>query len=275
MPQQPPPAAAGLRADCGSCFGLCCVALPFAASTDFALDKPAGQPCPNLRPDFGCGIHTQLRQRGFAGCTVFDCFGAGQRVSLRTFGGRDWRREPERAGLMFGAFGAVRQLHEMLWYLTEALALEPASSLRDELRDTLDRTELLADGSPEELVGLDVTAYRAEVAPLLARVSKLVRATVPGRGRGRNRRGADLVGARLRGADLRGADLRGAYLIGADLRGADLRLADLIGADLRGARLAGANLTGALFLTQPQLTAAGGDPATRVPAALERPAHWG
>ena len=38
--------------DCGSCFGLCCVALPFAASADFPVDKPAGQPCGNLRSDF-------------------------------------------------------------------------------------------------------------------------------------------------------------------------------------------------------------------------------
>lgn len=30
---------AHLRADCGNCFGLCCVALPFAATTDFAIDK--------------------------------------------------------------------------------------------------------------------------------------------------------------------------------------------------------------------------------------------
>ena len=67
-----------LQADCARCFGLCCVALPFAASADFAVDKAAGSPCRNLRTDFGCGIHAELRQRGFNGCTVYDCFGAGQ-----------------------------------------------------------------------------------------------------------------------------------------------------------------------------------------------------
>jgi uncharacterized protein YjbI with pentapeptide repeats len=82
------------------------------------------------------------------------------------------------------------------------------------------------------------------------------------------------VGAALRGARLRGASLRGAYLIGADLRDADLRQADLLGADLRGADLRGADLDGALFLTQPQLEAARGDPATRLPDWLRRPAHW-
>jgi len=29
---------------------LCCVALSFAASADFAIDKPAGTPCPNPQP---------------------------------------------------------------------------------------------------------------------------------------------------------------------------------------------------------------------------------
>ncbi|RQX15913.1 oxetanocin A resistance protein, partial [Micromonospora arida] len=44
----PPSGAAQLRADCGRCFGLCCVVPAFAASADFAIDKPAGSPCPNL-----------------------------------------------------------------------------------------------------------------------------------------------------------------------------------------------------------------------------------
>ena len=46
-----------LRADCSSCFGLCCVALTFSRSADFAIDKPAGEACPNLSADFRCGIH--------------------------------------------------------------------------------------------------------------------------------------------------------------------------------------------------------------------------
>lgn len=93
-------------------------------------------------------------------------------------------------------------------------------------------------------------------------------------GRKKNHRGADLMGARLPGADLRGANLRGAYLIAADLSGADLRTADLIGADFRDTDLRGADLRDALFLTQPQLSAARGNPATRLPASLAHPAHW-
>jgi hypothetical protein len=63
----PPGEQLSLRADCARCFGLCCVAPAFAASADFAIDKPAGQACPNLQGDFGCGIHADLRQQGFRG----------------------------------------------------------------------------------------------------------------------------------------------------------------------------------------------------------------
>ncbi|MFG2679879.1 pentapeptide repeat-containing protein [Streptomyces sp. NPDC048392] len=265
-----PPA---LRGDCESCFGLCCAALPFARSADFAIDKDAGTPCPNLRADHRCGIHATLRERGFTGCTVYDCFGAGQRVSQVTFGGQDWRTgPPERTRRMFDVFPVVRQLHELLWYLTEALTLPAARPVHAGLRRALADTERLAGGSPGELAALDVAAHRQRVNVLLLRTSELVRAGT--RGRKKSRRNADLMGARLRGAGLAGADLRGACLIAADLTGADLRGADLIGADLRDADLTDADLTGAFFLTQPQVNAAKGGPGTGLPDSVTRPVHW-
>jgi uncharacterized protein YjbI with pentapeptide repeats len=244
---------AELVADCARCAGLCCVAPAFAKSADFAIDKPAGRPCPNLADDFRCGIHDRLAERGFRGCTVFDCFGAGQRITQETFGGRDWRTSPELAGPMFAALPVVRQLHELMWYLTEALKLDEASRVRPKLRDALAETDRLAAGELAELRGLDLDAYRKEVNPLLQRASELARAGVGGK---KDYRGASLIGRRLRGADLRGASFRGALLIGADLRDADLRLADFTGADLRGADLRGANLGGVLFLTKAQLRSA-------------------
>ncbi|MEU2836399.1 pentapeptide repeat-containing protein [Streptomyces sp. NPDC007076] len=268
------PDRAVLRADCASCFGLCCVALTLTRSADFAIDKDAGEPCGNLQEDFRCGIHTELRTRGFPGCTVYDCFGAGQRVSRETFDGQDWRGAPRTARQMFQVFPVMRQLHELLWYLTEALSLEAARPLHGEIRRTLEETERLTRVPADAFSDLDVAGHRDTVAELLLRTSQLVRATAPRRKK-RDRRGADLMGARLKDADLRGADLRGAYLIAADLTGADLRLADLIGADFRDADLSGADLTGSLFLTQAQLNAAKGDAATKLPPSLRRPAHWG
>lgn len=269
-----------LLPDCGRCFGLCCVALPFAASSDFAMDKAAGVPCSNLLPDFRCGVHDRLRQMGCRGCTVYECFGAGQQVSQVTFGGKDWRQAPESAALMYAVFPVMRLLHELLWYISEALSLEAALPVRRELQAALEETERLTQLAPAAMLKLDADAHRARVNEWLLRASELAREEAlrtlkssSGRRKAYGR-GADLIGARLAGADLRGAYFRGAYLIAADLRGADLRTADLIGADLRDADLRGANLTGSLFLTQFQINAAQGDAATRLPPSLSRPPHW-
>jgi uncharacterized protein YjbI with pentapeptide repeats len=289
LPESRSPASSGsgghrssLRADCERCFGLCCVAPAFSASADFAISKDAGHPCPNLQPDFRCGIHAHLRQRGFPGCAAYDCFGAGQKVAQVTFGGQDWRRSPGIAEQMFRVFTIMRQLHELLWYLGEALTLPAARPLYSELSRALEETERLTRGSPDVLVELDAAAYRQDTNTLLRRAGELARAGTRGPDTdlaGADLAGADLAGADLAGkdltdADLRGASLRGACLIGADLGGADLTGADLTGADLRGASLRGADLTGAIFLTQSQLDAAKGDASTRLPPSLISPAHW-
>ncbi|MEU7580523.1 pentapeptide repeat-containing protein [Streptomyces sp. NPDC041068] len=267
---------AALRADCGSCFGLCCVALAFSKSSDFPVNKDAGKPCTNLQADFRCGVHSELRDKGYRGCTVYDCFGAGQHVSQGTFEGRDWRKDPATARQMFEVFPIMRQLHELLWYVTEALTYPQTRPIAADLKRALATTERLAGGTPEAVAATDVAAHRQEVNTLLLRTSELVRAEhLRKGGKKKNRRGADLFGARLKGADLKGADLRGAYLIAADLRDADLRAADLIGVDFRDADLRGADLTGALFLTQTQVNAARGDERTKLPKSLERPSHWG
>ena len=244
----------------------------FSASADFAIDKPAGEPCPNLLADSRCSIHSSLREQGFAGCVVFDCFGAGQHVTQVTFRGKDWRQDPAVAAAMFDVFTVARQLHELLWYLIEAQTLETDDPLRSEVRVATEQVRDLVGASAEHLEVLDARACRKEIGSLLDRVSNEVRARVANRAK--DRRGADLVGARLAGADLHGASLRGAYLIGADLHGADLRHTDLLGADLRGANLRGANLAGSIFLTQPQVEAARGDGATTIPPALTSPRHW-
>jgi uncharacterized protein YjbI with pentapeptide repeats len=257
-----------LRADCSRCFALCCVVPAFAKSVDFAIDKPARTPCRNLLADFGCGIHTKLRESGFTGCTVYDCFGAGQQVAQVTFGGTSWRDDPASAATMFDVFPVMRQLHELLWYLTEVRSLDKARALHPAARDLKAKIEALTAGTPEELLAVDVGPYWEQANALLLKASELTR------GKGKNRRGADLIGKELKGANLRASNLRGAYLIGADLRGADLRLVDFIGADLRGADLSGADLTGALFLTQAQVDAAKGSRATKLPTTLTHPAHW-
>lgn len=271
--------ARSLRADCSRCVGLCCVALAFARSADFAFDKEAGDPCTHLQDDFRCGIHPELRQRGFNGCTVFDCLGAGQKVTQVTFAGQSWRDVPQSRELMFAAFQVVRPLHELLWHLHDAMSRPAARPLHGELDRLYQETEYLTRQSAEDVMAIDVAAHRDRVSGVLSQASEFVRIDAQ-RGRKaskaahRARPGVDLIGAQLAGADLRGANLRGAQLITADLRRADLRGADLIGADLRDADLTGADLSQALFLTQSQVSAANGDSRTHLPSSLLRPTHW-
>lgn len=272
--------SSNLHPDCENCFGLCCVALYFSASEGFPINKNVGEPCPNLEQDFRCCIHNNLLGHGLKGCVAFECFGAGQKVSQVTFDGRDWRKAPESSEQMFKAFFFMRQLHEILWYLTEALTLQPANPIYGALSSMLYETEQLSFLRPDLLMQLDLEAHRAKVNTLLLRTSELVRSEVL-HGlkihRGRKKtfgRGADLIASNLRKIDLRGANLRGAYLIAADLRGADLNGTDFIGADFRDTDLRGADLSKSIFLTQAQLNVAKGDVSTKIPPLLIQPKHW-
>jgi hypothetical protein len=254
------------------------VALAFARSSDFPFDKPAGEPCTNLDDRDGCRIHSRLRDSGFKGCTVFDCFGAGQKVSARTFEGRSWRDDAATRSAMFAVFPIVRRLHELLWYLDEAIVLVTAAD-RDATPwlTAFERVRRLSDGSAAELAGLDVDSEYGAVRDLLIDASDISRRAVPAsrarRGRA-PRPGSDLTGADLAGADLRGLSLRGSIAIAADLRDARLNRCDLLGVDLRDADLSGADLEGAIYLTQMQVNSARGDARTRLPAGFERPRHW-
>ena len=163
------------------CFGLCCVVPAFSRQRGLRdRQGPGSCPAPISRRTFAARIHPRLRQQGFAGCTVYDCFGAGQQVSQVTFGGQDWRRAPETAEQMYEVFPIVRALHELLWYLTEALTLPAAAAIHGELRLALEETERLAGKTPDALLGLDVAAHRDKVNALLIRTSDLVRAAVRG-----------------------------------------------------------------------------------------------
>ena len=269
-----------LRADCEKCFGFCCVALYFSASEGFPIDKDAGKPCLNLQSDFSCLVHKNLRKQGLKGCIAYDCFGAGQKVAQTTYDGYNWRQVPKSAQQMFEVFLIMRQLHEMLWYLTESFLLQSIRPIQDEISSMIKKTEDLTHLDPNSLMELDVEAHRDNVNALLLHTSEFVRTKIRGgnnassKSRKINSGGVDFFGADLRKTNLRGANLRGACLIAANLRGVDLSGADLIGADLRDANLSGTNLIHSIFLTQAQINTAKGDADTKLPISLVRPKCW-
>ena len=254
-----------LQSDCSQCFGLCCVLLPFSAVSGFGVDKPGGRPCLNLLDDDRCGIHSSLREDGWPGCTVFECFGAGQQVSQVTYSGVSWR-EQDNLAEMGAVLSVMRQLHEMLVHLAEVQQRTPDPEAAAVGTDI----EALTTADPEALLTFDLDALHERVGRLLTQASSRVRHAWPA---APDRTRADLAGQRLSG-DLRGSSLRGAVLIRADLRAADLREVDLLGADLRDADVRGADLSTALFLTQLQVNAMTGDSTTALPTELSRPGHW-
>ncbi|WP_368655029.1 pentapeptide repeat-containing protein [Ornithinibacillus sp. 4-3] len=267
-----------LKADCSSCFGLCCTALNIVASSDFAIDKPAGTPCSNLQKDFRCKIHTDLRNKGFKGCTVFDCLGAGQKVSQGTFKGKSWQEHPEIADKMFHVFPIMEQLYEMIAFTAEALSYNLSHSLQNRLNKQLENLQDLTDMDADGLLALDIIHCRLPVNELLLETSEYIRNELSSKvfmiKKRKQYRGIDWVGKNLKGKDLRTADLRGAYLIAADLRNSDLRGVDFIGADLRDANLNGADLSTSMFLTQMQINSAKGNDKTKLPLHIQRPFHW-
>jgi hypothetical protein len=170
---------------------------------------------------------------------------------------------------MFAVFGVMRELHELLWFLTEALGFGAARPLRSDLSGALAETERLTELGPEALAELDVDARRRRVGAVLRRVSELVR----GHG-GRQLRGADPDGCEP--ARRRPARGRPAGRVPDRRRSHRCRSAAGRSHRRRSARRgdAGADLGASIFLTQFQVNAAAGDGETVLPEALTRPAHW-
>jgi hypothetical protein len=228
-----------LVADCSRCEALCC-SLPFTRGREFPEDKPDESPCRHVTADHRCGIHERLWADGWLGCVTFDCFGAGQHVVQHVYGGARGADPAERRAV----FAVLRQLHEMRFLLTDPACA--ASSAAPEAASLAAELAALGEGTPAALAGLEVAPWRARAGALFARVA----------------------------GELGGPSYRGALLLAADLRDRDLDRADLLGADLRDADVRGCDLSRALFLTQPQVTAARGDASTRLPARLSHPSHW-
>ena len=137
-----------LEADCQNCAALCCVALALDEGPSFAIDKPAGLPCPHL-DRHACRLYDRLDVEGFSGCISYDCEGAGQRT-LALFNGVTWQDDLEILVPMLEAFRHLRSLHSLIGLLETARALP----LEDDELETLERLQgqfCNPDMSPEDV----------------------------------------------------------------------------------------------------------------------------
>lgn len=104
----------------------------FDKSDEFAIDKPAQTPCPNLTMEGAnrcdCTIHDDLRKKGFGGCVAYDCHGAGQHVTQTIFKGKNWMDDAVLIQRMSAAFVQMETVHELLLLLktSEKLPLTAA-----------------------------------------------------------------------------------------------------------------------------------------------------
>jgi uncharacterized protein YjbI with pentapeptide repeats len=260
-----------LKIDCGNCFSFCCVALFFSKVDGFPKDKSSGEPCVNLNSDFTCKIHKDLRKKGLKGCTSYDCFGAGQKVAKITYNGISWCESPGLAKEMFNVFLVMRQLHEMLWYLSMVYSLEKEEALRVMsniiIQETIEFTLL----KPEALLKLNLVIHREKVNEVLRKASDQVRSKFAGKSN--KTVSKNYIGKNLKNVNLRGADLSGALLIATDMSNNDLSGVNLIGADMRDTNIKGANLENSIFITQQQVNTANGDAHTKLPPALTAPKY--
>jgi len=124
------------------------VALAFDEGPSFAIDKPAGLPCPHL-DHHACRLYNHLEPEGFSGCVAYDCEGAGQRT-LALYDGVSWREDLELLVPMLETFRHLRTLHALLGLLDTARALPLEDDELDRLEDM--QAELCdPDMSPQDV----------------------------------------------------------------------------------------------------------------------------
>jgi len=139
-----------LSADCAQCAALCCVTFEFEVSDDFAIGKPAETACPNLDECGQCKVHDELTELGFRGCAVYECHGAGQRVTQELFGGRSWQQDPTLIQPMARCFRRVRHLHELLMLLEVAAALSLPQADEAQRIALAGRVDVMVSDEPSE-----------------------------------------------------------------------------------------------------------------------------
>ena len=168
-----------LRADCGRCAGLCCVALAFDRSALFAEDKAAGSPCRHLGSTDRCRIHSRRAESGFAGCVHYDCLGAGQLVTQDLFGGRSWRDCPDGGKAMFAAFLRMRRVQEWRAMLALAKRLPLTPRLARRRQALLQRLSPGSGWTLQQLDRVDRAGMAGQVAGFLRALRRVARPVPP------------------------------------------------------------------------------------------------
>ncbi|MCW3491574.1 pentapeptide repeat-containing protein [Dethiobacter alkaliphilus] len=261
--------ASELKIDCDRCSGLCCVALCFLQTAGFPEDKAGGKPCMNLMPNYRCKIYSQLAQKGMKGCLAYDCFGAGQKVTQVCCPHSDWRTDPKQSATIFAVFSIVFQLHQMLWYLIEALSVNTDETVASEIERLIQENQQMTEQESDKILSLDVEKYKTKVNKVLKKVCRVIAVNPV-----ESQDDKDFLGKDFNKCNLDGSDFSMSLMIAANFEGCSIRGANFLGTDMRDANIKNADLRESMFLTQMQINSTRGNSNTKLPANLSRPSIW-
>lgn len=256
-----------LTIDCKKCSGLCCVALFCSKMDGFPEDKQADVPCKYLQTDFKCEIHTQLSKKNMKGCLTYECFGAGQKVTQLYSSEGNWSTNPYKRKEIYKMFLIITQLHQMSWYLIEAIQLNLSPEFNKEILVLIQENEDIVKQEASELLKYDLSDYRERTNQVLKRVCEEI-SKIP------NEKNKVFFGKNFKGKNLDKNDFSMSLMIAANLENCSLKRTNFLGADLRDTNIKNTDLSEALFLTQMQINSAKGNTATKLPCGLVRPSNW-
>lgn len=131
--------------------------------------------CPHLGGDFGCTIHADRVAKGFSGCLVFDCQGAGQRMVQEVFVNHNWEDPQPITTRVIDAFRILRDVHKLYELvdvsdalpLTESLSKQRAGLLED--LGTQPATEAWLMGFEQSALPKRAMSYLKSLATLVPR----------------------------------------------------------------------------------------------------------
>jgi hypothetical protein len=108
-----------------------------------------------------CSIHATRGIHGYPACENFDCFGAGQWITQRVFGGAKWTDSSDLAEQMFAAY--------RYWaprFAAAALIEAALPHVRDDARSSLAAlmSQLTSDETPDRLTPDAARLHRETLA---------------------------------------------------------------------------------------------------------------
>lgn len=248
-------ALTSLKIECSECLGICCTALCFSKVDGFYEDKQVGQSCSNLDYQHRCKIYQELLLKNSKGCKVYDCFGAGQRVTKMYL---DSPVDQE----VCQVYLAMYRLYQMLWYLLQA-----KSYGQKQVEESLQMIQKIIALSAKELLQVDIDTIIVDTKKVLKKATDAL--TISDVTKKQTYFQKDLS---FKNLDHK--DFSMAIMIACNLEGSSLEKTNFLATDLRDTNIKNTDMSNCLFLTQGQINSAIGNQNTRLPTYLTRPETW-